>query len=44
MVVFAPPTVNAAGFSTPFVPSAPTAVPMATGIEERLVQQCPRVP
>ena len=31
MVVFAPPTVNAAGFSTPSELSAPTAVPMSTG-------------
>ena len=31
IVALAPPTVNAAGYSTPFVPSAPTAVPMATG-------------
>ena len=31
IVALAPPTVNAAGFSTPFAPSAPTALPMATG-------------
>ena len=29
--VLTPPTLNAVGFNTPFVPSAPTAVPMATG-------------
>ena len=31
IVALAPPTVKAAGFSTPLVPSAPTAAPMATG-------------
>ena len=30
IVALAPPTVNAAGFSTPLAPSAPTAAPMAT--------------
>ncbi len=31
IVALAPPTVKAAGFRTPFVPSAPTAAPMTTG-------------